>query len=56
MSGIALFVGFGGFLAGAGAVGLPLAFAPWLLAILAGYFVAVLWAKRIYITRRGEWL
>lgn len=56
VSAIALFVGFGGFLAGAGAVRLPLAFAPWLLAILAGYFVAVLWAKRIYITRRGEWL
>ncbi len=53
---LALIIGFGGFVSGSGTHPLPLSFAPWLLAILAGYFVAVLVAKRIYISRHGEWL
>lgn len=53
---VALGVSFGGLAVGIGMQPLPLAFAPWLLVILSGYFLSVLLAKQIYIRRRGEWL
>ena len=37
-------------------VPLPLAFIPWLAAILAGYLVLVQIGKKIYISKYGEWM
>ncbi len=49
-------VGFSHFAIGIDMMPLPLSFAPWLILILAGYFLSSQWIKKFYIRRYGEWL
>jgi len=53
---VALATGFTGLAVGLDMQRLPLAFLPWLLAILAGYLVCVQLVKRAYVRRYGEWM
>ncbi len=53
---VALVVGFTGLASGLDMMPLPIRFAPWLGAILAGYLLCVQFIKRIYISRYGEWM
>jgi len=53
---VALVTGFTGLAVGLDMQRLPLAFLPWLLAILAGYLVCVQLVKRAYVRRYGEWM
>ena len=52
---ITLFVGFTRFANGIDMMPLPLSFVPWLILILAGYFILIEITKKIYIKRYGEW-
>lgn len=53
---LALVVGFSKLAIGIDMLPLPLSFLPWLVLILAGYFVCAQLIKRFYIRRYGEWL
>ncbi len=53
---IAIVVGFSSFAVGIDMMPLPVRFAPWLVAILAGYFLSAQLMKSFYIRRYGEWL
>lgn len=53
---ISLVVAFTDLAIGIDLLPLPLAFAPWLLFILAAYFLSTQWIKQIYMKRYGEWI
>ncbi len=53
---LALVVAFSKLAIGIDLLPLPLSFAPWLILLLAAYFVSSQLIKRIYIRRFGEWL
>lgn len=53
---VALAIGFTRLAIGIDMIPLPVAFAPWLVLILAGYFVFAQLIKKIYIRRHKEWL
>ncbi len=53
---VALAIGFTKLAIGIDMMPLPVAFAPWLALILAGYFVFAQLIKKIYIGRYKEWL
>ncbi|MDR0813529.1 MAG: magnesium-translocating P-type ATPase [Oscillospiraceae bacterium] len=53
---VTLAVGFSALSAGLDMSALTLGFIPWLLLLLAGYFVSAQVIKRLYIKRYGEWL
>ncbi len=53
---LAIVVGFSQFSIGIDMMPLPALFAPWLLLILAGYFLFTQLFKRFYIKHYGEWL
>ncbi len=52
----ALTIGFTGFAVALDMSPLPAAFAPWLVLLLAGYFVGVQIVKALYVRRYGEWM
>ncbi len=52
----ALIMGFSDFAVGLDMMPLPASFAPWLLLILAGYFLSAQLIKTVYIKRYKEWL
>jgi Mg2+-importing ATPase len=53
---VSVVVGFTSLAIGIDMLALPLAFAPWLALLLAGYFIAAQLIKGVYIRRHGEWL
>lgn len=53
---VALMIAFSPIAIGLDMMTLPGSFAPWLLVILVGYFLASQFIKKIYIKRYGEWL
>ncbi|HFU4084306.1 TPA: magnesium-translocating P-type ATPase [Streptococcus suis] len=53
---VALAIGFTKLAIGIDMMPLPIAFAPWLVLILAGYFVFAQLIKKIYVRRHKEWL
>lgn len=53
---VAMITGFTGFAIGLDMSRLPPLFIPWLLAILAGYFLCVQLIKKVYVRRYGEWM
>jgi len=53
---VSIVIGFTRFAIGIDMMPLPLLFAPWLVLILVGYFLACQWIKNFYIRRYGEWL
>ncbi|MGI5898742.1 MAG: magnesium-translocating P-type ATPase [Christensenellales bacterium] len=56
MAAVSIAVGFTSMAIGIDMAALPMAFAPWLVVLLLGYFVAAQLIKGIYIRRYGEWL
>ncbi|MBE5966646.1 MAG: magnesium-translocating P-type ATPase [Lachnospiraceae bacterium] len=52
----AIVVGFSKFAIGIDMMALPVSFAPWLIMILAGYFLFAQFIKTFYIRHYGEWL
>jgi len=53
---IAIAVSFTSLAVGIDMMTLPVAFAPWLILILAGYCISAQLIKKLYIRRYGEWL
>nr|WP_101698614.1 magnesium-translocating P-type ATPase [Clostridium minihomine] len=53
---IALTISFTGFAVGIDMMPLPVSFIPWLVLILAGYFLSAQLVKKIYVKRYKEWL
>ena len=53
---VTLLTGFSDLAVGLDMRQLPLSFAPWLAAILAGYLICVQLVKKLYVRRYGEWM
>lgn len=53
---VAIGVGFSNLAIGLDMMKLPVSFMPWLVLILAGYFLATQLIKKFYVRRYGEWL
>ncbi len=53
---VAFIIGFSSLAIGIDMMPLPTSFIPWLMLILAGYFIFAQLVKKIYVSRYGEWL
>ena len=56
VSAVAVAVGFSGLARGIDMMPLPVSFVPWLVLILAGYFLTAQLVKKFYVGKYGEWL